>query len=671
MSRVSIAAHNDRLPSLIEVLHESGLMQVEDVHHDKDYGAAGLFPGRMDPEAGRLAGYELRLTRIIEIFKRFFPEPSGLKALSMPQKERVGVSRKRSEEVCAEASSLLEMVENAVLAAEQSIVRAEETLARLEEERARVSELSGLSVDLSHIGEGSYCTVRAGRVDDLDSLTASLGKANLEYHLETARSGGTGKEGYFAVVIAVHSMDAERLDAHLKPFFTRYELQGISGSPKEALEKITAGAEEAKAQRRQALDAIRSLNEGERFNLVALREQIIVEKEKREVSINFARSECVHIIDGWCLSRNAKPLEMLVDSMSKGETVFDARPAGEAGEKPPIHLAQPWWVSSFKPLLSLFALPKYDEVDPTMFIGIAFVAFFGLMLGDAGYGLILLAVSLAAWFKFGRRSESVRKLAFLGTLLGCSTILSGLAFNSFFGDLIQRLTGREQLYSLQIGGLHLPVDGIKEPVPILLMSLAIGLLHLNLGLILAAYQNIKRRRYRDLVFGQISFFVFQPSAIALIGSGLLGMWTLPEVWSKICLAGTIIGVTMIFINKKGPLGLFDVTGYLGDLISYSRILALGLGTAGMALTFNIMAELVWKMPVVGPVLGILIIICFLVVFNFAIQALGAGVHSLRLQYVEFFGRFYEGGGHEFSPFFAKRRYTKVEGLEYVKEDIVD
>jgi V/A-type H+-transporting ATPase subunit I len=128
------------------------------------------------------------------------------------------------------------------------------------------------------------------------------------------------------------------------------------------------------------------------------------------------------------------------------------------------------------------------------------------------------------------------------------------------------------------------------------------------------------------------------------------------------IALTLIGIILVFLHS-GPIGFFGITGYVGDWLSYARILALGLATSGMALAFNVVAELV---PMLVPVVGIILFPILLVVLhtaNLSIQSLGAAVHSLRLQYVEFFNRFYEGGGNEFDPFQTKRRYTKVEKTE--------
>jgi V/A-type H+-transporting ATPase subunit I len=167
-----------------------------------------------------------------------------------------------------------------------------------------------------------------------------------------------------------------------------------------------------------------------------------------------------------------------------------------------------------------------------------------------------------------------------------------------------------------------------------------------------------QKKYKEMLTDKLCWIPLQIGGGALIGYFILD-WVLPEPLFFISIGLVIIGIIQL-LYASGPVGFFDITGYVGDWLSYARLLALGLATAGMALAFNVVSELLGEMiPVIGIVVFILLLIVLHLV-NLAISALGAGVHSLRLQYVEFFNRFYEGGGHEFTPFKIKRRYTKKE-----------
>jgi V/A-type H+-transporting ATPase subunit I len=267
---------------------------------------------------------------------------------------------------------------------------------------------------------------------------------------------------------------------------------------------------------------------------------------------------------------------------------------------------------------------------------------------------------LGAFVKLGKHSPLIKNWAFLGIWLGFSTIVAGILFNGFFGDFIPRFIygdATQPLYDLTVMGYQLPIDALRKPLVILVLALVIGLIHLNIGFVVAVYQNIKIGHPHDVLKEQIPWFLLQIGGGALIGSALLDLWQLSGPLLAISGIFTLVGFGALFVNK-GPVGFFDVTGFAGDWLSYARLLALGLATAGMALAFNIVAEL---MPQIVPYVGVILLPLILIVAhlaNLAIQSLGAAIHSLRLQYVEFFNRFYMGGGKKFVPFHIRRKYTE-------------
>jgi V/A-type H+-transporting ATPase subunit I len=239
-------------------------------------------------------------------------------------------------------------------------------------------------------------------------------------------------------------------------------------------------------------------------------------------------------------------------------------------------------------------------------------------------------------------------------------MITGFLFNSFFGDFIPRFIygdATKMIYNAEIFGISLPIDAIHKPVLILSIALILGLAHLNVGFILAVYKNLKRGHVKDIFIEQIPWFMLEIGGGMLIGETLLELWQLSSIAKMIAGIFTVIGLISLF-KRNGALGFFEITGFLGDWLSYARLLALGLATAGMALAFNVIAEL---LPDIIPYVGIVLVPILLVVAHFAnllIQSLGAAIHSLRLQYVEFFNRFYEGGGKKFMPFQIRRKYTE-------------
>jgi V/A-type H+-transporting ATPase subunit I len=265
---------------------------------------------------------------------------------------------------------------------------------------------------------------------------------------------------------------------------------------------------------------------------------------------------------------------------------------------------------------------------------------------------------LIGYIKLGKHSYMIRTLSFMAIWMGIVTTIMGFLTNSFFGDLIPRFFNQQLYQPFTFLGITFPVESLSDPLAILVMALILGLTHLNLGIILGIYQAYKRKEYKSMLTEKFCFIPLQIGGGILIGNFILG-WEVSEAMFYVAGALTAVGIILLFVSS-GPIGFFDITGYVGDWLSYARLLALGLATAGMALAFNVVSQLLGDMiPVVGVVILVILLI-FMHTINLGLQALGAAVHSLRLQYVEFFNRFYEGGGHQFTPFKTKRRYTKLE-----------
>jgi len=284
-----------------------------------------------------------------------------------------------------------------------------------------------------------------------------------------------------------------------------------------------------------------------------------IERQRREIPERFGKTAYTSLIEGWCLSEYEEKLKGIVEKATDGEAFFSSRKADRSSKEAPIYLKMPEWANSFRTFLELFALPKYNEINPSMFLGISFILFFGIMLGDAGYGSIILIASLAAYIKLGKYSGMIKEWSFLGIWLGLATVIAGILFNGFFGDFIPRFVygdATRALYSL---------------LTILVITLLLGLAHLNLGFVLAMYQNYKRKEIKPIFGEQIPWFLLQIGGGALIGSALLHIWSISSLVFYVSVVFTIIGLIALVLNN-GAMGLFDVTGYIGDWLSYARLL---------------------------------------------------------------------------------------------------
>ncbi|KRQ87327.1 V-type ATP synthase subunit I [Caloramator mitchellensis] len=313
-------------------------------------------------------------------------------------------------------------------------------------------------------------------------------------------------------------------------------------------------------------------------------------------------------------------------------------------ENAPVQLKNSWIVEPFEVVTSMYALPKTNEVDPTPILTPFFLLFFGMMMADIGYGLMMMAVSIVL-LKFTSVEGDLKKLAKL--ILYCSfpTILFGFLYGSFFGGIIP------------ITPLWLnPVD---RPMDVLTFSIVFGLIHLYVGLGVKAYRLIRDGKVKDAFFDVGAWY--------LLLSGLIWMGLGGGNIAKII---AILGAAIILLthgreNKTivgkffgGFYSLYGVTGYLGDALSYSRLLALGLASGLIGWSFNLLIELLGG-GITALIFGPIIFIAGHT-FNFLIGLLGVYVHTSRLQYLEFFGKFYEGGGKAFEPLRIKTKFIKVE-----------
>lgn len=447
-----------------------------------------------------------------------------------------------------------------------------------------------------------------------------------------------------------------------KQKITLFDVKHLSGHPKDVIKILEKNKVKKEEEKKEILSALNDYASKNLNDLLATREELHLERIRKEISKEFAKTSSTFIIEGWILQKNEDELKSLVTRVSNDHAIYTSETPSTNPDNPPIYLETPKWTKPFRTLLELFATPKYNEIDPMIFMGIFFVLFFGIMLGDAGYGFLIFLLSLFGYLKFSKYSETIKNWSFLGIWLGLITTIVGFLTNSFFGDLIPRFVFQNQnqpLYSITLWGIHLPVEPLRDPLTILVISLLFGLIHLNVGILLAIYQSYKNKDFKSLILKHFSWIPLQVGGGLLIGSSLLHLWNLGtvEFYSSIIL---IVSGLILRLKDAGPLGFFDITGFVGDWLSYARLLALGLATTGMALAFNIVGGLIPQMiPVVGIIL-VPIILIFAHIANLGLQTLGAGVHSLRLQYVEFFNRFYEGGGKKFQPFSIKRKYTRIE-----------
>lgn len=310
-------------------------------------------------------------------------------------------------------------------------------------------------------------------------------------------------------------------------------------------------------------------------------------------------------------------------------------------------------VEPYEMVTSMYSLPQYGGLDPNTVVAPFFCIFFGMMLSDAGYGLILFLIGLYAQKKM-KLEGTIKRMMGLMVQGGLSAVVAGVVYGSYFGDAISVVSNTFFHSNFVIKPLF---DPMANPMVMLYACVALGFIQIVVGMGVNAYNMIREGHLLDAIFDIGFWYVVFAGILTLIFAGSVGLY--------ISAAGALGLVLTQGRDKKnilskftsGLLSLYGITGYMSDLLSYSRLMALGLSTGVIASVFNKLGALAGR-TIAG---GILFIAVFLIgqVFNLAMGALGAFVHSSRLTYVEYFGKFYSGGGREFTPLKFKNRYVSL------------
>ena len=374
---------------------------------------------------------------------------------------------------------------------------------------------------------------------------------------------------------------------------------------------------------------------------------------RNTVVSNFKATDKLDIIQGYIPADKENNFKELLEELSASKVYLEIEDAKKDDPDVPIILKNNKIASLFESVTKMYALPKYDEVDPTFILSIFYWIFFGMMVADFAYGLILFVGSGIALMTL-KFNDSTKKFLKFFFALSFSTMIWGLIYGSAFGDLITLPT--------QI------LDSSKDFMTVLMLSLAFGGVHLAFGLGMKAYVLIKNGNPMDAFYDVFLWYLTLTTVILVIVGKVI---TLPSIVNTIAFYGMIVGMLGIIAfgarDSKSIAGriagglysLYGITSYIGDFVSYLRLMALGLAGGFIAVAINIIVKMLVGGGIVGIIFGVIVFV-FAQLFNIFLSFLSAYVHTSRLMYVEFFSKFYEGGGKAFKKFRSENKYIEVK-----------
>ncbi len=635
MKHLRLLGMESEREALLKTMQDLECVEISHIDGSEEALKTGL--AKPDDRALLNAQEESRAYRAaLAALDRFAPEKKGL------FRKRQGVSR---------ASFFDEENERQARAAAEAINADMRRLGEIESERTknealRASLTPWLAVDAPLDSTDGVLSLLFGTVgatvtdDALRALSDSLSG------LLTWQQASSDKTLRYLLIACHKSVKEQALSALRELGFSTVSFRGLCGTAEENDKKLEAALAALESERREIERRVQGFG-GNRETLLEASDRAAILLRREEAKSRLIETDKVFLLEGWLPADRCTALEKALEPFTCA--VETREPAEDEYPQVPVQLRNNKLTRPLNMVTEMYSLPAYGTLDPNPLMAPFFILFYGIMMADMGYGLLMMIASVIIGKKYRPKGTSGELFSLLG-LCGLSTFIVGAMTGGFFGDFLT------QLVAIVSPGTVFALPKLFDPLDdltmILIGSMALGLVQIITGMAISLIEKCKRKKFLDAFFEEITWWiVFLGIALAVLKKGtavlylgcalvLLGPIVQGKGWGK------LTGIFGSIYNH--------VTGYFGDILSYTRLMALMLAGSVIAQVFNMLAA----MP--GNVVAFLIISMLGNAMNFGLNLLGCYVHDLRLQCLEFFNKFYVDGGKPFRPMTLDTEYVDLQ-----------
>lgn len=662
MKKLKILTLDAYSNSVVSSLHEEGIVQIHDIseriQHDAEWRQI-MKPSKATAYTGKISSLQMKTAGIIDFLKSAErKEESMLKSILSMINPKVPEKREVEQ---LDAPDLIEHTENLLQDVEGKTKSIEEKIAQLDTEKNEnvnalsvANKLKCFDIDFSDIKDSRYISAIAGKIpaqafeEFKKEVEAVTDKIVISEHSEDKGDYKT------IIVVTLKEFGSEISSLLRKHEFELYDISVLYGKPDAIIKNSEPRLNEIDNEKNQLMDKLADIAEKWVDDLLVLKEQLEIGKDRNEIFSSFGETEKTLMLEAWVPEKKLEKAVETINQSSEGHSIVEVtNPPGS--EDIPIHLDNPRFAKPYELFVHMYSPPRYKETDPTLLMALVFPFFFGFCLTDAGYGVANALIGLVLVSGLGKVNRVMRDLGMILVACGIWATILGLVTNSLFGDFIPRWIMGDP--NAAIPTTIAAVNSFVFPQNILIWALIVGVIYTIIGLIIGTMDNVRMGQIKEALGEQVVWLIL------IVGVGLLAVGYM-GLGASILYAGLAIMIVALgmLVYFNGALGIMDISGFLGTILSYARLLALCLATGGIATTVNILANLIGD--IVGGVIGVIAIIIVSIfghIANGAFQTLGAFINSLRLHYVEFFSQFYIGGSAKFRAFRTKRKLTKLGG----------